>query len=76
MKHYIFYLFLLFFCSCQGNRNSKIKEDYKIVNSQKVIEQIGVINDPDGYTNARKEPLSSSAILFKILENEYFFILL
>ena len=73
MKHHIFYLFLLFFCSCQGNVDKKLKEDYNIVNPQNITKEIGIINDPDGYTNARKEPLSSSQILFKILEGEYFF---
>lgn len=36
-------------------------------------EQIGKINDPDGYTNVRKEPTTKSKVLFKILKNEYFY---
>lgn len=35
--------------------------------------KIGVIRDKDGYTNIRKEENSSSEILGKIFENEYFF---
>ncbi len=36
--------------------------------------QIGLINDADGYTNVRKEPSIKSEILYKVKENEVFFI--
>lgn len=35
--------------------------------------KIGIINDSDGYSNARKFQDTSSEIVFKIVENEYFF---
>lgn len=36
---------------------------------------IGVINDPDGYTNLRKDKNSSSKIIEKVLENKRFLIM-
>ena len=36
-------------------------------------EQLGKINDPDGYTNVREKPTLTSKILFKILASEYFY---
>lgn len=36
-------------------------------------EQLGKINDPDGYTNVRENPTTKSKILFKILDTEYFY---
>jgi len=35
-------------------------------------EVFGIINDPDGYTNVRKEKSSKSEILFQIYEDEKF----
>ena len=34
--------------------------------------KVGYINDPDGYTNVRKEKSSKSEVLFQIYENERF----
>jgi hypothetical protein len=36
-------------------------------------EQLGKINDPDGYTNVREKPTTESKVLFKILDTEYFY---
>ena len=36
-------------------------------------EQLGRINDPDGYTNVRENPTTKSKILFKITDSEYFY---
>lgn len=36
-------------------------------------DKIGQINDPDGYTNIRKEANTKSQIIGKILKNDYFF---
>ncbi len=36
-------------------------------------EQLGKINDPDGYTNVREHPTTKSKILFKITDSEYFY---
>ncbi len=83
MKPY--YLIILIFCSCKEKSENKINESHTIITTLEVHEEtssivipkrsqekIGLINDTDGYTNARKEPSSSSEILFKILEDEYF----
>lgn len=35
--------------------------------------KIGQINDPDGYTNVRKEANAKAQVVGKILKNEYFF---
>lgn len=72
MKNLIIYLLVLSFYSGQGKVEKKIIEEPNMVTSQ-AHEEIGLINDPDGYTNARKEPSSSSDILLKIVEGEYFF---
>ena len=52
-------------------------EGYKEDDSEGYIEKvsshrIGVINDPDGYTNVRSEPSTSSDIVTKIFEGEEF----
>jgi len=36
-------------------------------------EQLGKINDSDGYTNVREKPTTKSKIIFKIVDNEYFY---
>lgn len=85
MKKSIYYLFILLFCSCKGKVENKITESNYIKTTQNIQEEaslavifkenqeeIGLINDPDGYTNGRKEPSSSSDVLFKILDGEYF----
>jgi len=54
------------------------KTEYSNQNPNLKFEQIerskiGKINDPDGYSNLRKEQNSKSEIITKISENEYFF---
>ena len=46
-----------------------------VLNSSFLFSQIGLINDPDGYTNLRKEETTKSEILYQIKENEVFFFL-
>ena len=39
-----------------------------------IFSQIGLINDPDGFTNVRKGKTTKSEIIHQIKENEVFFI--
>ena len=63
--------------------SSKIEDDKDSVeNNNNSIEEdtedhliIAEIDDPDGYTNVRKEPISTSEIIYKIYEGESFFLL-
>ncbi len=73
------YIFLAFF-SCKDKEVSKVNnvvhvEDTKYYspNNEEYTTKIGLINDPDGYTNVRLKPDSESLVVGTISKNEYFF---
>lgn len=85
MKKIIYLIPMLFFFFCKGKVDNtkrdqihdtiiqkKENQIYTAIIPKKVRKEIGLINDSDGYTNARKKPSSSSEVLFRILEGEYF----
>jgi len=88
MKKFIIVFFLTLLAGCfskEKKAKTELKE-FKIIektilekdNKNEIKEdvrtfKIGVIKDKDGYTNIREEEKTSSKILGKIFENEYFF---
>ena len=46
---------------------------FLILQTKLEYKQLGLINDPDGYTNVREKPEANSNVLFKVNEGEYFY---